>query len=86
MLAEGGIVQDPTLAVVGEAGPEAVVPLTAPNMPEGLMAGPTLNLTIQVNGADPVATRRAVAEALNDVAKGNIGVLRPFLRAVKQAG
>ncbi len=31
LLAKGGIVTRPTLAVVGEAGPEAVVPLSGPN-------------------------------------------------------
>lgn len=31
MLAKGGIVNGPTLAMIGEAGPEAVVPLSGPN-------------------------------------------------------
>lgn len=31
MLAAGGIVNKPTLAMIGEAGPEAVVPLSGPN-------------------------------------------------------
>jgi hypothetical protein len=34
MFAEGGIVNEPTLGVFGEAGPEAVVPLNERNVPE----------------------------------------------------
>lgn len=34
-LAAGGIVTRPTLALIGEAGPEAVVPLSGPNAPKG---------------------------------------------------
>ena len=46
-LAEGGIVTGPTIAMIGEAGPEAVVPLDR----SGLMGGNTIN--INVHGADP---------------------------------
>jgi hypothetical protein len=42
-LAEGGIVNSPTLAVIGEAGPEAVVPLSGNR---GLGMG---NITVNVN-------------------------------------
>jgi hypothetical protein len=31
MLAKGGIVTGPTLAMIGEAGPEAVIPLSGAN-------------------------------------------------------
>jgi hypothetical protein len=54
MLADGGIVTGPTLALIGEAGPEAVVPLDR----MGGMGGN--NVTIHVNGGDP----RAVVDAL----------------------
>jgi phage-related protein len=47
MLANGGIVTSPTLALIGEKGPEAVVPLS-----RGGGYGET-NVTIQVNGGDP---------------------------------
>ncbi len=53
-LANGGIVTGPTLALIGEAGPEAVVPLDR----MGGMGGN--NVTIHVNGADP----NAVVDAL----------------------
>jgi len=52
-LANGGLVMSPTLALVGEAGPEAVVPLDR----MGQMGG---NVTINVNGGDP----NAVVDAL----------------------
>jgi hypothetical protein len=47
-MAEGGIVTAPTLALIGEAGPEAVVPLSQ----MGRMSSPT-NITVNVQGADP---------------------------------
>jgi hypothetical protein len=53
-LADGGIVTGPTLALIGEAGPEAVIPLDR----AGGMGGN--NITINVQGADP----NAVVDAL----------------------
>jgi hypothetical protein len=53
MLAQGGIVNSPTLALIGEAGPEAVVPLDR----AGSMGG-TVN--INVNGGDPNAVVAAL--------------------------
>jgi hypothetical protein len=50
MLAEGGIVTSATLAVIGEAGPEAVVPL---NRAGEFGMGGGNNVTINVNGGDP---------------------------------
>lgn len=47
-LATGGIVTDPTLAMIGEAGPEAVVPLS-----RGRGMGATYNITVNAGlGAD----------------------------------
>jgi len=57
MLAAGGIVMGPQLAMIGERGPEAVIPLTGPNAGAGL--GDT-NVTIQVNGGDPNAVVAAL--------------------------
>ena len=54
MLANGGIVTSPTLALIGEKGPEAVVPLS-----RGGGYGET-TVNIQVNGGDP----NAVVDAL----------------------
>jgi hypothetical protein len=51
-LAKGGVVASPTLALIGEAGPEAVIPLDR--------MGQMGNVTINVNGGDP----QAVVDAL----------------------
>ena len=50
MLADGGIVNKATLAIIGESGPEAVVPLSRAG--EFGMGGGN-NVTIHVNGGDP---------------------------------
>lgn len=54
MLAEGGIVTGPTLAMIGEAGPEAVVPLNK----MGAMGGVTVN----VNGG--LSTSAEIGQAV----------------------
>ena len=61
-LAEGGIVTGPTLAMIGEAGPEAVIPL---NRAGGAMGGNTVNIT--VTSADP----NAVVAALQKWVRNN---------------
>jgi hypothetical protein len=58
MLADGGIVRSATLAVIGEAGPEAVVPLSRAG--EFGMGGGGNNVTIHVNGGDPNAVVAAL--------------------------
>jgi len=52
-MATGGIVTSPTMALIGEAGPEAVIPLSK----MGSIGG---GVTINVNGGDP----QAVVDAL----------------------
>jgi hypothetical protein len=59
-LAAGGIVTSPTLALIGEAGPEAVVPLNRGNSMGN-------NVTINVNGGDP----NAVVSALRSYMRTN---------------
>ena len=54
-MAAGGIVNGPTLAMIGEAGPEAVIPLSR----MGQMGGGN-NVTINVNGGDPQAVVNAL--------------------------
>jgi hypothetical protein len=44
-LAAGGIVLGPTNALIGEAGPEAVIPLSGANSARGMM-GSTVNITV----------------------------------------
>ena len=62
MLADGGIVNGPTLAMIGERGPEAVVPLTGNNAPN---LGN--NITINVHGGDP----NAIVDALRRYNRSN---------------
>jgi len=65
MLANGGIVTGPTLAMIGEGrGPEAVIPLD--RMGEFGMGGGS-NVTINVNGGDP----NAVVQALRTYMRQN---------------
>lgn len=60
-LAKGGIVTGPTLAVIGEAGPEAVVPL---NGKYGM--GTQVNITVNVPPtANPVEVGKEIAKALD---------------------
>jgi SLT domain-containing protein len=61
MLAEGGIVTSATLAMIGEKGPEAVIPLDR----MGQMGGNSV--TINVNGGDP----NAVVQALRTYMRQN---------------
>jgi hypothetical protein len=59
--AKGGIVTGPTLALIGEAGPEAVVPLTGRNAP----MGNTINLTVNAGmGADGNQIGREIVDAI----------------------
>jgi hypothetical protein len=59
-MATGGIVTSPTLALIGEAGPEAVIPLSK-------MGGMGGGVTINVNGGDP----NAVVTALRNYMRQN---------------
>jgi SLT domain-containing protein len=52
-MATGGIVTSPTMALIGEAGPEAVIPLDK-------MSGMGGGVTINVNGGDPNAVVAAL--------------------------
>jgi hypothetical protein len=64
MLANGGIVTSATLALIGERGPEAVVPLSKAGQ-YGMGGGGEIN--INVNGADP----QAVVDALRRYMRTN---------------
>jgi phage-related minor tail protein len=61
-LAEGGIVTGPTLALIGEAGPEAVVPLDRAGGIGGGM-NVTVNMPPGSDGADVVAALQRYARA-----------------------
>jgi len=58
-MAKGGIVNKPTLAMIGEGGEsEAVIPLSKLNQ------GGNINITIQTGVGDPVAIGREVQKVL----------------------
>jgi TP901 family phage tail tape measure protein len=60
-MAKGGIVTAPTIAMVGEAGSEAIIPL---DRLDG-MGGPTYNITINAGvGSDPVRVGEYVVSAI----------------------
>ena len=59
-MATGGIVTSPTMALIGEAGPEAVIPLDK-------MGGMGGGVTINVNGGDP----NSVVDALRSYMRQN---------------
>jgi hypothetical protein len=61
-MADGGIVNKPTVAMIGESGSEAVIPLSQ----LGNMGGST-SVTINVNGGDP----NAVVDALRKYMRQN---------------
>ena len=67
-LAEGGIVTRPTLALVGEAGPEAVIPLSR----AGGVSGTTINLTVNAGmGTDGAEVGRQIVDALRQYQRRN---------------
>lgn len=65
-LAEGGIVTGPTTALIGEAGPEAVIPLSQMNK-----MGATYNITVQAGVGDPVSIGREVVTAIKRFERAN---------------
>jgi len=69
-LAEGGIVTRPTLALIGEAGPEAVVPLNrAGGMAGG--GGPTYQITVNTGVGDAGQIGADIVEAITAYERRN---------------
>lgn len=62
-MATGGIVTRPTFAMIGEAGPEAVIPLSR-GASYGVGGGSTVNITVQAGVGDPAAIGRTVVESI----------------------
>lgn len=62
-LAEGGIVTGPTLALIGEAGPEAVIPLSKGG---GNGMGSTFNISINVGGVTDRTDKRELAMQISN--------------------
>ena len=64
--ATGGIVTGPTRALIGEAGPEAVIPL------DRLQSGMTVNVTINAGmGTDPAKLGDEIVDVLNKYQRRN---------------
>jgi hypothetical protein len=65
-LAKGGVVSRPTLALIGEDGPEAVVPLGKKNAPRGSLglSGGGDTYIFHIQALDPAAAGVAVEKAL----------------------
>jgi phage-related minor tail protein len=61
MFAKGGIVTAPTLGMVGEAGPEAIIPLNR----AGKIGGTTINLTVNAGmGTQGAEVGRQIVEEI----------------------
>jgi len=71
--ADGGIVTGPTLAMVGEKGPEAIIPLTGPNAGGGFGGG---GVTINVTGG--MSTSAEIGQAI-------VNALRAYNRSAGPA-
>jgi hypothetical protein len=74
--ATGGIVTRPTMALIGEAGPEAVVPLnTTPGsspLPGGGLGGATFNITVNAGmGADGARIGNTLIEVIKQYERHN---------------
>ena len=67
MLAKGGIVNKPPLAMIGEDGPEAVVPLNKKNNPSGIGMGSTFNITVNAGGITDRTDKRALAREIGNM-------------------
>ena len=65
-LAKGGIVNSPTLALIGEAGPEAVVPLNSQG--KGMAGGnQTFNMTFNLSGVTDRTDKRKLAQDVSQM-------------------
>lgn len=68
-LAEGGVVKRPTIAMIGEGGPEAVVPLSRlGNMSGG---GNTYNITVNTGVGDPRQIGQQIVEYVTRFEQAN---------------
>jgi hypothetical protein len=72
--ADGGIVTKPTLAMVGEKGPEAIIPLTGPNAGAGMGGGG--GVTVNVTGG--LSTSAEIGQAV-------VNALRAYNRSAGPA-
>jgi hypothetical protein len=74
MLANGGIVTGPTLALIGEAGPEAVIPLDR----MGSMGGGGMNITVNAGlVSSPASIGQDIIDAILEAQRQNGTVFAP---------
>jgi len=73
-LAKGGIVNSPTLAMIGEDGPEAVVPLSRRNNPDsvGLGGGGGITVNINVGGVTDRTDKKQLAREIGDLVRAEM--------------
>ena len=74
MLAEGGFVNSPTLAIIGESGPEAVIPLS--RMGAGTAGGNQQQIVVNINGGIFPADQSAIKQIGDMLAKSIIQQIR----------
>jgi len=63
-LAAGGVVTGPTLAMIGEAGPEAVIPLDRSGLQTGSQ---TFNMSFNLSGMTDRSDKRQMAREISDL-------------------
>lgn len=73
-LAKGGIVNSPTLAMIGEDGPEAVVPLSRRNNPDGIGLGGGGGITVNINvgGVTDRTDKKQLAREIGDLVRAEM--------------
>lgn len=72
--AKGGIVNGPTLAMIGEDGPEAVVPLSKRNNPDGIgLGGGGTTININVGGVTDRTDKKQLAREIGDLIRAEMG-------------
>ena len=74
LLAKGGIVNSPTLAMIGEDGPEAVVPLNRKNNPTGIGLGGGGGMTVNINvgGVTDRTDKKQLAREIGDLIRAEM--------------
>ena len=72
MLAKGGVVSKPTLAMIGEDGPEAVVPLSSKNNPGGIGLGGDVTVNINVAGVTDRTDKKELAREIGDLIRSEM--------------
>jgi hypothetical protein len=71
-MADGGIVRKATLAIIGEAGPEAVVPLSRKRNASDVLGGSSITINVTAGiGTDGAEVGRQIVDALKAYERRN---------------